>query len=127
MNKWFWIFAGTYWGIALLLIGGFFIMINTSCEREYDAYPNHIYTFSYLVDKDQYGIETWGAHHFVVKDKITNIESFKECYANYLCWGELDNGCEVKKIYYRNRNHVKITYIGKSPALTSLTDINNCQ
>jgi len=28
MNKWFWIMAGSFWGVGLLLIGLFLILIN---------------------------------------------------------------------------------------------------
>ena len=102
------------------------LLLFVSCEREYDAYPNYVYTFSYLNNKDQWGIETWGAHQFVTKDKITDTESFKECYVKYLCWSGLDDGCEIKKIYYKDHKHVKIEYVGKAPALSVSIDINNC-
>ena len=127
MNKWFWIMTGSFWGISLLAIGFFLILINTSCERQYDAYPNHLYTFSCMTEKDQYGIETWSAHHFVVAEKISNIESFKECYVNYLCWDGLDYDCHYKQIYYSDTKKVKIEYMGKSFQMTTLDKIDNCQ
>ena len=106
-------------GIVLLLLMG--------CEKEYNAYPNHTYTFSYLANKDQWGVETWGSHHFVTNEKIQDIEAFKECYVKYLCWNGLDKDCIVKKVYYSDRKKVKIQYLGKSPAVRTVIDINNCQ
>jgi len=105
----------------------FFVLALVSCEREFDAYPNYAYTFSALVEKDQWGIETWGAHHFVTSEKIQDVEAFKECYVKYLCWSGLDKDCNYKKIFYADRKHVKIEYIGKSPAVRTVIDINNCQ
>ena len=103
---------------ALLLLG---------CEEEYSSTPNYAYTFSYLANKDEWGVETWGAHHFVTNEKIQDIESFKECYVKYLCWNGLDQDCIIKKIYYSDSKKVKIEYLGKSPAIRTVIDINNCQ
>ena len=102
------------------------LLVFASCEREYDAYPNYVYTFSYLNNVDEWGIETWGAHQFVTKTKITNIESFKECYVNYLCWSGLDDGCEVKKVYYADNKHVKIQYMRESFVLSVVPEFNDC-
>ena len=98
-----------------------------SCEREFSATPNYAYTLSYLNTKDEWGIETWGAHHFVTNEPIQDFESFKECYVKYLCWNGLDEGCLIKKIYYTDRKNVKLEYLGKSPAIKTVIDINNCQ
>ena len=127
MNKWFWIMAGSFWGISLLAIGFFLILINTSCERQYDSYPNYVYTFSCVIDKDEHGIETWGAHHFVVGEKIDDIESFKECYVNYLCWSGLDHDCHYKQIYYSDTKKVRIEYVSKSTGVRILDKIDNCR
>ena len=102
-------------------------LLFVNCERNYDSYPNYVYTFSCLIDKDEYGIETWGAHHFVVGEKIDDIESFKECYVNYLCWNELDVDCHYKQIYYSDHKKVKIKYVGKSTGVRILDKIDNCR
>ena len=103
------------------------LLLFVSCEREYDAYPNYIYTFSCLVEKDQWGIETWGAHQFIVNEKINDVEAFKECYVNYLCWDGLDVNCNYKKIYYSDTKKVRIEYVGKTPQMFTLDKIDNCQ
>ena len=105
----------------------FLVLALVSCERQYDAYPNYVYTFSCLIDKDEWGIESWGAHHFVVSEKIDDIEAFKECYVNYLCWSGLDVDCHYKQIYYSDTKKVQIKYVGKSPQARTLDKIDNCR
>ena len=63
-----------YWWLAVIWYGMKFSLLIytvlwlTSCDKEYSKSQGHLYTFSCLVEKDQWGIETWGAHQFVVKD-----------------------------------------------------------
>jgi hypothetical protein len=103
------------------------LLLLFSCEKEISPSPNHAYTLSYLNTRDEWGIETWGSHHFVTDKPIQDFEAFKECYVNYLCWKGLDEGCSIKVIYYTDRKHVQIRYRFKSPSVKTVININNCQ
>lgn len=89
-------------------------LVLISCEKDYAPGPNYMYDFSALVVKDQWGVETWGGHQFILDEKIEDVEAFKECYVNYLKWSGLDHDGMYKKIYYADRKNVKIKYVGKS-------------
>ena len=102
--------------LSLLLIG---------CEREYSQGENYVYTFMAMYDKDDYGIKSWGGHQFILDEKISNMESFKECYVNYLDWYM---GNKVpKQIYYQDSKNIEITYEGTTLQRFTLPEVNNCQ
>ena len=84
MKKWLLIIPILFWG----------------CERDFNPNTNYKYTFSAKVVKDEWGIETWGSHHFILDEKIKDMNSFKECYVNYLKWSGLDVDGMYNKIYY---------------------------
>ena len=111
--------------ITGLLIGMGLIML-VGCEKEYTSKPNHAYTFSARVVKDEWGVETWGSHHFITDEKIQNEESFKKCYVAYLKWSGLDVDGLYNKIYYTDPKLVKIQYIGTTYKNFTVKNINNC-
>lgn len=113
--------------VVVAILIAMFLMANTGCEKEYSSGKNYVYTFSALVVKDQWGIETWGAHQFVTDEKIENEESFKECYVNYLKWSGLDHDGMYKKIYYTDHKNVKIKFIGETYQRFTVPAINGCQ
>jgi len=116
--------------LTQILIGlglGIVLMVLVGCEKEYSKGNNYVYTFSGLVVKDQWGIETWGAHQFVTDELIEDVESFKECYVNYLYWSGLDEDGMYKKIYYQDSKKIKIQYVGKTYARYTNKNVNNCQ
>jgi hypothetical protein len=102
------------------------LILFTSCEKEYSSSRAHVYSFQCLIDVDQWGIETWGGHQFIVKDKIQDISEFKECYVKYLCWNDLDIDCFYKKQYYIDDKFVKIRYEGTTYNRWTLESINDC-
>jgi len=103
------------------------LLILISCEKDYAPGQNYMYDFSALVVKDQWGVETWGGHQFVLDEKIENPEAFKECYVNYLKWSGLDHDGMYKKIYYADKKNVKIKYVGKSFAKFTVKAQDACQ
>lgn len=117
----------TLFQIIIGVIFGIILFITVGCEKEYSTGKNYAYTFSALVVKDQWGIETWGAHHFVTDEKIGNEESFKECYVNYLKWSGLDHDGMYKKIYYTDSKNVKIKFIGETYQRFTVPAVNGCQ
>lgn len=106
----------------LLLLPLFFL----GCEKEYSQGKNYAYTFSGLVVKDEWGVETWGAHHFVTDEPIDNVESFKECYVNYLKWSGLDIDGMYNRIYYSDPKNIKIKYIGTTYQRYTVKAVNDC-
>jgi hypothetical protein len=124
--KRYWWLAIIWYGfkLSLLILTIFFF---TSCEKEYSSGKNYTYTFSALVVKDQWGIETWGSHHFVTDEKIENEDSFKECYVNYLKRSGLDKDGMYNKIYYADRKNVKIQFIGETYQRFTVPAVNGCQ
>ena len=102
------------------------VFLLCACERELSANQNYVYTFSALVHKDEWGIETWGAHQFIVDDKIEDVESFKECYVNYLKWSGLDIDGMYNKIYYQDPKHVKIEFLHNTYMNWTVKSQNNC-
>ena len=97
------------------------------CEKSYSPSPNYVYDFSALVIKDQWGIETWGGHQFVLDEKIENVENFKECYVKYLEWSGLDIDGMYKKVYYTDRKNVQIKYVGRSYSKFTVKSQDACQ
>lgn len=95
------------------------------CDREYSQGENYMYTFSARYEKDQWGIEHWGGHHFITDEPIGDVESFKECYVNFLDWYLGDD--VPKKIYYQDHKLIKIRYERTTPQRFTLPEINNCQ
>jgi len=111
--------------IVLIVIGA--MMLLSSCEKDYGSGQNHIYMFSAKTHVDQWGIETWGGHNFIMDDKVQNMETFKECYVNYLNWSGLDIDGHYKKIYYTDHKNVNIKYMGTTPHRFTVKAIDNCQ
>ena len=95
--------------LTLLFIS--FVLLLTSCENTYKANKNYVYTFSCVIEKDDYGRKVYGAHHFVLDEKIKDMSSFEECYVNYLQWSGLDKDGMYKKSYYTDRKNVEIYLI----------------
>jgi len=108
--------------LVLLLLWTLFI----GCEREFKAQENYVYTFSALTNKDEWGIETWGAHQFIVNEEITDVEHFKECYVNYLKWSGLDIDGMYNRIYYNDPKNVKIKFNNKTYLRWTVKSQNNC-
>jgi len=108
----------------LLLLLSLFMLIG--CEKNFSPDKNYVYTFSALVHKDEWGIETWGAHQFVTDNEITNIEKFKECYVNYLKWSGKDKDGLYNQIFYSDHKKVKITYLRETYNLWTVKSNDNC-
>lgn len=120
-------FIKAFLELTIGIIGGTLLILTlTGCEKEYSQGKNHAYTFSGLVVKDQWGVETWGSHHFVTDVEIENTESFKECYVNYLKWSGLDKDGMYNQAYYANPKNIKITYIGTTYQRYTVKAVNNC-
>ena len=98
-----------------------------SCEKDFHPDVNYVYTFSALVHKDEWGLETWGAHQFIVDNKIENLTKFKECYVNYLKWSGLDEDGMYKKIYYADPKHVKVEFLKESRLMWTVSAHDGCQ
>jgi len=90
--------------LGLLLV----LLTLGSCENERHFDKNYMYTFSGVIDKDAYGRKIWGAHHFILDEKIKNMASFKECYVIYLEWSGLDPDGMYKKSYYVDNKNISI-------------------
>ena len=116
-----------WWEFIMILIFTLFLFLFTSCDKEYSNGKNYVYTFSALVYKDEWGIETWGAHQFIIDEKIENVESFKECYVNYLKWSGLDFDGMYNRIYYTDHKNVKIRFERETFQKLTVPEINNCQ
>jgi hypothetical protein len=71
------------------------VLLLTSCENTYKANKNYLYTFSCVIEKDDYGRKVYGAHHFLLDEQIKDMSSFEECYVNYLEWSGLDKIWDV--------------------------------
>ncbi len=103
-----------YWWLAAIWYGMKFtlliltILFLTSCENTYKANKNYLYTFSCVIEKDDYGRKVYGAHHFLLDEQIKDMSSFEECYVNYLEWSGLDKDGMYKKSYYADRKNVDI-------------------
>lgn len=94
------------------------------CERELSTNTNYQYMFQALYDTDDWGIENWGGHLFILDDPIQDMDAFKECYVNYLDWAK---GNDVpKKAFYNDRKDVKVTFVRETTFNYTSKDINNC-
>ena len=102
-----------------------FAVILMGCDREYSQGDNYQYTFMALYDVDQWGIKSYGGHHFITDEPIQDMESFKECYVNFLDWYMRNSA--PKKVYYQDPKNVTITFDGTTPTRFTLPEINNCQ
>ena len=122
--KKYWWLAAIWYGMKFTLLI-FTILWLTSCENTYKANKNYIYTFQGTTHKDNLGRKVYGGHHFITDEKIQDMESFKECYVNFLDWYMGDN--VPKKVYYQDHKNVTITFDGTTPARFTLPEINNCQ
>ena len=109
----------------LLILFG--ILSLTACEKEYSGGQNYVYTFAAKTYVDQWGIETWGGHNFIIDEKIQDVDKFKECYVNYLKWSGLDFDGQYNKIYYADPKNVSIKYMGTTPNRFTVKSIDNCQ
>jgi hypothetical protein len=108
------------------LLLGIGIVLLVSCEKELNANVNYKYTFSAMVSEDQYGIKTWGSHHFIVDEKIQDIESFKKCYVAYLKWSGKDIDGMYNTIYYEDNKNVKIVFKNETFMGCTYKSMNNC-
>ena len=106
--------------IVLLLM-----VVLMGCDREYSQGDNYQYTFMALYDVDQWGIKSYGGHQFITDEPIQDMESFKECYVNFLDW-YMGNDIP-KKVYYQDHKNVTITFDGTTPIRFTLPEVNNCQ
>jgi hypothetical protein len=111
--------------VTSLSVGIGLIML-VSCEKELNANVNYKYTFSALVVKDQWGVETWGSHHFIVDEKIQDVESFKKCYVAYLKRSGKDIDGLYNKIYYQDSKKVKIVFDNETYLNWTYKDMDNC-
>ena len=99
------------WDLIKFILFISFVLLVTACENTYKPNKNYVYTFSCVIEKDDYGRKVYGAHHFVLDEQIKDMLSFKECYVNYLQWSGLDEFGMYKKSYYADRKNVEIYLI----------------
>jgi len=99
--------------------------ITLGCERDYNPDTNYQYMFQAMYEKDQWGIEHWGGHLFIMDEPIKDITTFKECYVKYLDWGM--NNPIPKKIYYEDDKHIKIEFIKTTQYNWTVPEVNDCQ
>lgn len=110
---------------GLLAILGILFLF-TSCEKEFNPNVNYVYTFSVMIQKDEWGIETWGAHQIVLDEKIEDPESFKRCYVAYLKRTGKDIDGLYNKIYYQDSKRVNVKYERETRMNCTYKDMNNC-
>jgi len=103
--------------IVFLLVG---------CENTYKANKNYVYTFSCYVYTDDYGRKQYGAHQFILDEKIKNMSLFKECYVNYLNWSGLDKDGHYKRAFYEDRKNVRIELFDETWGNVTVTDSDLC-
>ena len=107
-----------YWWLAIIWHGMKFtlliltILFVTSCENTYKPNKNYRYTFSGLSHKDNIGRKVYGSHYFILDERIKDVESFKECYVNYLKWSGLDVDGLYNTLYYQDTKNISIKYDG---------------
>lgn len=114
------------WELIKFILFISFVFLVTACENTYKANKNYVYTFSCVTHKDDYGRKIYGAHHFVLDEQIKDMESFKECYVNYLQWSGLDEFGMYKKAYYQDRKNVEITLKDETWGNITVTDADLC-
>ena len=108
--KKYWWLAAIWYGMKFTLLI-FTILWLTSCENTYKPNKNYRYTFSGMSHRDNLGRKIYGSHYFILDEKIKDMESFKECYVNYLEWSGLDEKGLYKKNFYEDRKNVLIFLI----------------
>ena len=102
------------------------ILLITSCENTYKPNKNYRYTFSGMSHKDNIGRKIYGSHHFILDEKIKDMESFKECYVNYLQWSGLDKDGNYKKNFYDDRKNVYFTLEDEVWGRVTVSDADLC-
>ena len=121
-----------YWWLAIIWYGMKFtlliltILFVTSCENTYKPNKNYRYTFSGLSHKDNIGRKVYGSHYFILDERIKDVESFKECYVNYLEWSGLDKEGIYKKNFYADRKNVYFTFEGEVWGNVTVHDADLC-
>jgi len=99
--------------------------IALGCERDYNPDTNYQYMFQAMYEKDQWGMEHWGGHLFIMDKPIANVDSFKLCYVKYLDWGRGNSA--PKKIYYEDDKHIKIEFVRETKYNWTVPEVNDCQ
>ena len=102
------------------------ILLITSCENTYKPNKNYRYTFSGMSHRDNLGRKIYGSHYFILDEKIKDMESFKECYVNYLEWSGLDEKGLYKKNFYEDRKNVYFTLEDEVWGRVTVTDADLC-
>lgn len=118
-------FLERYWVIATVLYVLIMLLI-ASCENTYKPNTNYRYTFSGVSHKDNIGRKVYGSHYFTLDEPIKDMESFKECYVNYLDWSGLDKEGLYKKNFYQDRKNVKIYLTKEVWGRVTVTDADLC-
>ena len=121
-NQW----VGTIWEGMRFTLFILFVLWLVSCENTYKANKNYKYTFSCVIEKDDYGRKIYGAHHFILDNQIKDMSSFKECYVNYLEWSGLDRAAMYKKAYYEDRKNVDIYLVDDVWGGVTVNDADLC-
>jgi hypothetical protein len=112
--------------LATGLLVGIGIVLLVSCEKELNANVNYKYTFSALVNKDQWGVETWGSHHIILDEKIKDPEVFKKCYVAYLKRTGKDIDGLYNRVYYQDSKKVTIVFDNETFMNCTYKDMDNC-
>jgi len=124
VKKYWWIAA--IWYTIKIVTYITIILWLTSCENTYKPNKNYRYTFSGMSHKDNIGRKIYGSHHFILDEKIKDMESFKECYVNYLQWSGLDKDGNYKKNFYDDRKNVYFTLEDEVWGRVTVTDADLC-
>ena len=124
VKKYWWIAA--IWYTIKIVTYITIILWLTSCENTYKPNKNYRYTFSGMYHKDNIGRKIYGSHHFILDEKIKDMESFKECYVNYLQWSGLDKDGNYKKNFYDDRKNVYFTLEDEVWGRVTVSDADLC-
>ena len=124
VKKYWWIAA--IWYTIKIVTYITIILWLTSCENTYKPNKNYRYTFSGMSHKDNIGRKIYGSHHFILDEKIKDMESFKECYVNYLQWSGLDKDGNYKKNFYDDRKNVYFTLEDEVWGRVTVSDADLC-
>jgi len=124
VKKYWWIAA--IWYTIKIVTYITIILWLTSCENTYKPNKNYRYTFSGMSHKDNIGRKIYGSHHFILDEKIKDMESFKECYVNYLQWSGLDKDGNYKKNFYEDRKNVYFTLEDEVWGRVTVSDADLC-
>jgi hypothetical protein len=114
------------WDLIKFILFISFVLLVTACENTYKPNKNYVYTFSCVIEKDDYGRKVYGAHHFVLDEQIKDMSSFEECYVNYLQWSGLDKDGMYKKSYYADRKNVNIYLVDEVWGNVTLESADLC-